>query len=170
MPRKCTSELQPLNVSVNVAIQSFKKVKFTEWNAEKVAKACQDHGSDIKAAAAAEHPNLHLSVLKPPHTHRFMDCMANLRSKVKVIVRRWAEPGILAGVENTHSKQPMESKPELQPGPFHSLDLHNQQWHDGCVAEHFLLDNICKSRLDGQNGSISCTVIAHLLDSANPQW
>ena len=86
VPGNCTSDLQPLDVALNGAVKSFMKGKFTDWYASKVAKALKDHTNNVKAAAAAVHPNLRLSVLKPIHAGRFMDCMADLSCQGNLIV------------------------------------------------------------------------------------
>ena len=64
VPGNCTSELQPLDLSVNGPFKVLLQDRFNNWYAELVAEAIHKHPDDFAAAAAAMQPDLCLQVLK----------------------------------------------------------------------------------------------------------
>ena len=65
VPANCTSELQPLDLSVNSMYKGTLKDRFTDWYAQKVADAMNLHKDNIQAVVNAVQPDLKLSVVKP---------------------------------------------------------------------------------------------------------
>ena len=107
VPGNCTSELQPLDISVNGGFKTLLKDKFTDWYSDRLCNALRAEPDDFKVAAAKVSPDLRLSMLKPVHARWVMDCFAELQLQVKTIPHGWKEPGIDAAVFAACSQRAM---------------------------------------------------------------
>lgn len=98
VPALCTSELQPLDVSINGLFEVDLKQHFTSWYAKQVQPALEKHPSDVQAAVKSAQPDLRLSVVKPLHARWLINAVATVKQRRKAIVERWKKSGISAAI------------------------------------------------------------------------
>ena len=90
IPAGCTSELQPLDVSVNEEFKAAMKANFSRWYANEVKEAL-DQGINIQDLKV----DLKTTVVKPLHANWLMMSIASLKSKSDIIQRGFEKSGIL---------------------------------------------------------------------------
>ena len=112
IPGNCTSELQPLDLSVNSCLKAELKQRYTMWYADKVCLAIRTH--DTKAAVASVSPDLRLSTLQPLHAQWLMQSFEVLLSnQIELVQRGWRQSGILvANQQPANISIPTDGEPQ----------------------------------------------------------
>lgn len=104
VPASCTSELQPLDLTVNDQLKVLLKSKFSLWYSEQVMQ-----GLHTSKGGPLGKVSLNLSVLKPLNSQWLIDSIGTLSSRASVIRSGFRKAGIL--VDNT-STAPYEADTE----------------------------------------------------------
>ena len=100
VPGNCSSELQPLDLSVNGRFKDQLKDAFTNWIENLVASAIQGFGdTNTNQAVAAVQPHLRLSNLKPIHARWMIDVITTLKTSSAHICQGWEAAGTLAALQ-----------------------------------------------------------------------
>lgn len=86
VPPNCTSELQPMDLSVQKIVKDHMRDQFETWYAEKVASILQD-GGDIEI-------NLGMSVLKPLSAKWLDSAIAYLKKNPEKVFNGFKKAGI----------------------------------------------------------------------------
>ena len=178
VPANCTSELQPLDLSVNSMYKGTLKDRFTYWYAQKVADAMNLH-NNIQAVVNAVQPDLKLSVVKPLHAGWTMDTHNTIALQESTILAGWEKSGLLQAVQRGNTGGNEHDEPTIKP---HSKEVDcdgeavKSSTKTACAAsvsistartcqemlyrENYLPPHLCQSKVDGRHGSNACTVIA----------
>jgi hypothetical protein len=176
VPANCTSELQPLDLSVNKVFKDHLKNSFTNWYGDCVAEAIKEFDDDVESAVAALRPDLRLSTLKPIHARWLIDSISHLNTTPSIVCRGWEEAGIFGALQSLINKQDTidpttgEScdkchvEDETVPTDTAAMNsIQNLLKTYSHVTEYYLDSSLCQSRLDGRQGSNACTIIACLV-------
>ena len=185
VPGNTTSELQPLDLSVNSCLKRELKQRFTSWYADKVCSAMKIHRDDDTAAVASISPDLRLSLLKPLHAKWLIQSFETVSCRSDLIQRGWQQAGVctalsLDGKGNVKFEMTDHQCPGLvntKPMPqlkdsaststtsamsVPSVAVASTQIK-GAFTEHYFQSHLCQSQIDGRRGSSACTVIAILI-------
>ena len=89
VPACCTSELQPLDLSVNSKLKALMKNSFSRWYAGEISDALGENQSlsEIKV-------DLRASIIKPCHANRLITAIITLQGKTACIVKGFEKAGI----------------------------------------------------------------------------
>ena len=89
VPANCTSELQPMDLSVNKPFKEHMKSKFTMWYSSQVVTHLQGGGSvdNIKV-------NLNMSQIKPLSANWIVSAADYLNNNPSIIVNGFSKAGI----------------------------------------------------------------------------
>jgi hypothetical protein len=92
----CTSELQPLDLTVNVRLRRTREMPSVSGMLTVLIKeAVQAHGDDADSAVASLRPDLRLSTLKPLHARWLVDSIKEVQAAPSMISQGWEAAGIL---------------------------------------------------------------------------
>ena len=185
VPGNCTSELQPLDVAVNSRFKAVLKERFTVWYADRVQSAIRSHPSDVQDAIESVQPDLRLSVMKPLHAQWITEAFDTVQQNTDIVRNGWLQSGITSAFRSaavsdtnisppavqlplspakisatTSNIHPVTLGPSRKPSTFLASEMHHV---DGLAFnEHYFQPELSQSRIDGQNGSSACTLIAAL--------
>jgi hypothetical protein len=95
VPACCTSELQPLDLTVNSVFKAKQRENFRHWYAQEVKKQL-DKGVPVESMSI----NMPLSVVKPQHARWLISSCEFLKDKRELIVAGFQKAGILEGWGN----------------------------------------------------------------------
>lgn len=172
VPANCTSELQPLDLSVNAPLKESCKSAFSDWYAGEVCSAIQQAEEDgecddeaLVRAVEMVRPDLRLSVLKPLHAKWMIDAFAAVTTDPSQIKRGWEAAGITQSLLDVaaHVEPGDGSDADTDMKPIGELYSQLQCATSSLVEEFFLPFDQCQSRLDGRSMSHACTVISSLV-------
>ena len=109
VPASCTSELQPLDLSVNMVFKTLMKKKFSNWYSEKIFEGLtQNKGGPVPKVS------LNMSIIKSVHATWLIEVLNELGSRKELIRKGFREAGILSG--------PVDSDPyEADTEPCNSI-------------------------------------------------
>ena len=91
VPACCTSELQPLDLSVNAIFKRKQKEQFTEWYADEIGK--QIENGVLYTDVRVDFP---LSFVKPQHAKWVIDTIQFLNRKSEIISKGFQMAGLLS--------------------------------------------------------------------------
>ena len=177
VPANCTSQLQPLDVSLNGPYKEALSSEFTDWYAGLVSAAVQKDPDNFELAAASVNPELKLSIMKPLHAGWVMNCHAKLSAKADLIIDGWRRSGIepalhTSGPLQDSATQQPQSTDEMLAGNVQSvrrigsLQVVERTFAEEDFTEYLLEKKLSQSWIDGRNGSNACTVIASVMAKA----
>ena len=168
VPANCTSEMQPLDLSLNHLVKHSLRTSFTNWYAQMVAESVKSATSSLDEAVASVQPDLRLSNLKPLHAGWVVTMMADLAVRKDVIIDGWSKAGVIIDEAGKVSvEEDVEEKEDLPLiaddivplcADFGSLDC--SVWRATNFHEWTLPCEVSQHRLDGRNGSNACSIIA----------
>ena len=143
VPGNTTSELQPLDLSVNSCLKRELKQRFTSWYADKVCSAMKIHRDDATAAGIC--------------TALSLDGKGN----VKFEMTDHQCPGLV----NTKPMPQLKDSASTSTTSAMSVPLVAvaSTQIKGAFTEHYFQSHLCQSQIDGRRGSSACTVIAILI-------
>lgn len=87
VPAGCTSELQPMDLSVNGDFKTVMKDQFSQWYAEKVSASLKD--GDITKPV-----DLRISVMKPIHARWMVSAYQTISKDKECVLRGWRLSGL----------------------------------------------------------------------------
>lgn len=162
VPANCTSELQPLDLSLNGPLKEKCKHGFAQWYSQEVCdhiKQRQEEGEEVSTVVSFQ-PDLRLSVIKPLHCRWLMDAFAEVSSERQLVRQGWESGGIVRILlELANQEDDVDVKCDSHVSE-NVLSTHNPSHTP--VTEFYLEPLHCQSRIDGRSGSHACTVIASL--------
>ena len=91
VPGNCTSEMLPLDLTINRIVMEDLQNFFMDWYAGKVSEAQSSSNRDTKCAVSAVNPDLRLSTLKPAHAEWVVKILADVSSRHNVIRAGWKQ-------------------------------------------------------------------------------
>ena len=101
VPANCTSELQPLDLSVNGAFKKRNKQKFTTWYADRVCKAMAEFEDDYEKMAQSLQIDIKTSAIKPVHARWTISSFAETALQKGEILLGWRKSGLLCTLDKT---------------------------------------------------------------------
>lgn len=113
VPANCTSELQPLDLTVNRVVKEELRTSFVDWYAGKITEAMEKSGHDVDLSSLVQ-PDFRLSVIKPIHAKWVVKALSDVGAKRELIKSGWRKAGI--GVPSSAVSAPHVPPPVLPLG------------------------------------------------------
>ena len=114
IPASCTSELQPLDISVNEQFKRCMKEQCATWYSDTVFNSLAKN-----QGGAVEKVNLNLSILKPLHAEWLINAISTIQTDSKLIKSGFTQAGIAVNLDKSDDAV---SEYEADTEPYESSD------------------------------------------------
>ena len=190
VPANCTSEMQPLDVTINKVVKDELKRHLIDWYAKEVFESLENEQSAKEVKL-----DFKMSNIKPVHARWMIDIMANVSQRKELILAGWRKSlavkpcasvptqdkcavqnekedddkvtvtvprntAIIVKEEEDEKPRDPTCKTALENEIVSTITLFHEVWQETRFHEWYLPKEFSQGQLNGNRGSTACTVIA----------